>query len=350
MQLPKNLPSPVGLSREEILDLLFREEYGYPPPPPASVTAEVIRAERYYFGQKADVLHLSLTVSGDFGTYSVPFRYVRLSKTETPAPAFIHLAFNRNVCDRFQATEEILDGGFHLFSVNYDDITVDDGHFTEGDFTDGIAACFYPDGKRPQDGAGKLVLWAWCASALHTYVRTLPEVDPDCISVIGHSRLGKTALLAGAMDPRFFCAISNDSGASGAALSREKTGETVRAIYEHFPFWFCKNYEKYADNEDALPFDQHYLLAANATHRVYVGSGSTDKTACPENEYLSCVAVTPYFASVGKTGLVAPDRMPEVGEHFHEGHVGYHLREGAHFLSRFDWQNYMTYILRHRGK
>ena len=350
MKLPKNLPSPIGLSREEILDLLYREEYGYPPPPPTSVTAEVVKEEKYYFERKAALVHMKLTISGDFGSYTVPFRYMRLSQITEPAPAFIHLAFNSSPCDRFQPTEEILDGGFHLFSICYNDITVDDPHFSEGDFTDGIAGVIYKDGKQPANGAGKLALWAWTASALNTFVRTLPEVDPDCISVIGHSRLGKTALLAGAMDMRFFCAISNNSGASGAALSREKTGETVGAIYDHFPFWFCKKYAEYADREDALPFDQHYLLAANATHRVYVGSGSADKTACPENEYLSAVAVTPYFESVGKTGLVAPDRMPELGEHFHEGHVGFHLRDGAHFLGRFDWQNYMAYIKRHREK
>lgn len=348
MRLPDNLPSPVGLSREEILEILFREEYGTPPPAPTSVTAEVVNEESYYFERKASVTHLSLKISGDFGSYSVPVRYMRLKQATEPVPAFLHITFSDAICDKYQPTEEILDGGFNLFSVYYNDITVDDPHFAAGDFTDGLAGVLYPDGKRPADGTGKLLMWAWTMSALNTYARTLPEIDPDCITVVGLSRLGKTALLAGAIDPRFFCAISTNSGASGAAIMREKTGETLRAIYEHFPFWFCKKYSEYFDNEDALPFDQHYLLAANATHRVYVSSGSYDKTACPEHEYLSCHAASDYFRSVGKTGLIAPTKFPEVGEFFHEGHIAYHLRDGGHFQSRFDWQLYMEYIKKHR--
>lgn len=347
MELLNKLPSPVGLSREEILEILYREEYGYPPPPPVSVTAEVVKEESYYFERKASLTRLSLTISGDFGSFSVPVRYLRLKQAEAPVPAFIHIAFSPEVCDKYQPTEEILDGGFDLFSIYYNDITVDDPHFAEGDFTDGLAGVIYPDGKRKPSDGGKLVLWAWTVSALLTYARTLPEIDPDCISVVGHSRLGKTALLAGAMDPRFFCAFSNNSGASGAALMREKTGETLRAIYEHFPFWFCKKYAEYFDKEDTLPFDQHYLLAANAAHRVYVGAGSYDKTACPENEYLSAVAVSEYFESIGKTGLIAPRQYPTVGEYFHEGDVGFHLRDGGHFLSRYDWQLYMAYVKKH---
>ena len=347
MELLNKLPSPVGLSREEILDILYREEYGYPPPPPTSVTAEVVKEEGYYFERKASLIHLSLTVSGEFGSYSVPVRYARLKQAEGPVPAFIYASFFRETPNKYEPTEEILDGGFNIFSICYNDITVDDPHFSAGDFTDGLAGVIYPDGKRPDDAAGKLVLWAWTLSALLTYARTLPEIDPDGISVVGHSRLGKTALLAGAMDPRFFCAISNNSGASGAAIMREKTGETLRAIYEHFPFWFCKKYSEYFDNEDALPFDQHFLLAANATHRVYVGAGSYDKTACPEHEFLGAYAVSEYFESVGKKGLGAPPQMPKVGEFFHEGHVGFHLRDGGHFLSRYDWQMYMAYIKKH---
>ena len=350
MDVLKKLPSPVGLSREEILEILYREEYGYPPAPPVSVTAEVVKEEGYFFERKASLTHLSLTVSGAFGSYSVPVRYAKLKQATEPVPAFLHLNFDANTPSKYEPTEEILDGGFNIFSVYYNDITIDDPHFAVGDFTDGLAGLIYPDGNRPHDGGGKLVLWAWTMSALLTYVRTLPEIDPDCISIVGHSRLGKTALLAGAMDPRFFCAISNDSGASGAAIMRDKTGETVKDIYEHFPFWFCKKYTEYFGNEDKMPFDQHYLLAANATHRVYVGSGSYDAWACPKNEYLSAVAVSEYFESVGKTGLIAPNRLPEIGEFFHEGDVGYHLRDGGHYLSRYDWNMYMSYIKKHRGK
>ena len=178
-------------------------------------------------------------------------------------------------------------------------------------------------------------------------MRTLPEIVPDCITVVGHSRLGKTALLAGAMDPRFFCAVSNDSGACGAALSREKTGETIKVTCGYNPYWFCKKFTEYFDNEDAMPFDQHFLIAANADHRVYVGAGSEDANASPMHEFLGAYAASEYFESVGKKGLICPDRLPDVGEFFHEGHIGYHLREGGHYLSRYDWNMYMAYVRKH---
>ena len=173
---------------------------------------------------------------------------------------------------------------------------------------------------------------------------TLTELDHARISVAGHSRLGKTALLTGALDERFYCAFSNDSGCSGAALSRNKQGETIRKIYDTFSHWFCENYEKYADNEDALPFDQHYLIAANVPHRVYVASAVNDLWADPKNEYLSCVAAGEYYEKMGLCGFVHPDRLPVPGECFHDGYIGYHIRSGNHYFSREDWKYYIKYL------
>ena len=167
------------------------------------------------------------------------------------------------------------------------------------------------------------------------------------ISIVGHSRLGKTALLAGALDHRFLCAFSNDSGCSGAALSRENTGETIRRITDRFPYWFCEEYKKYADNESALPFDQHYLLAANIPHMVYVASASLDDWACQKNEFLSCVAASEYYKAETGNGFVAPDRDVEVGDAFHVGNIGYHLRYGDHCLSRADWNYYIEFLNYH---
>ena len=236
-------------------------------------------------------------------------------------------------------TEEIIDAGYATLTFCYKDVTSDDG-----DFTNGLAGVVYPDGTKDDDRCGKIGLWAWAAMAVMDYALTLPELDHAKISVIGHSRLGKTALLTGALDERFYCAISNDSGCSGAAISREKDGETIRKITTKFPFWFCENYKKYADREEELPFDQHFLLAANAPHKVYVASAAGDAWACPEHEYLSCVAASEYYEKHTGKGFVRPDRLPNVTECLHDGNIGYHLRAGDHYLSREDWSSYMKYI------
>ena len=127
-------------------------------------------------------------------------------------------------------------------------------------------------------------------------------------------------------------------------MARENDGETVAKIVKAFPYWFCESYYKYVDAEETLPFDQHWLLAANLPHKVYVASAAEDLWACPKNEYLSCVAASDYYEAHGKKGFVHPDRLPEVGECFHEGDIGYHFRDGMHYMSREDWICYVQYL------
>ena len=164
--------------------------------------------------------------------------------------------------------------------------------------------------------------------------------------VCGHSRLGKTALLAAATDPRFAFAYSNDSGCSGAALARGTRGETVRDICQKFPYWFCENYLQYVDNEGSMPFDQHDLIAAIAPRRVLIGSAAEDYWADPLSEQLACAAASPAF----DRGLDCPDRPARAGEAFLSGDVGYHLRHGRHYFSRADWHQLIRFVKLHGGE
>lgn len=150
--------------------------------------------------------------------------------------------------------------------------------------------------------------------------------------------------MAGALDERFYCAISNDSGCSGAALAREKTGETVAGINKNWGYWFCENYKKYSDKEDAMPFDQHFLIAANYPHKVYVCSAELDVTAHPRNEYLSCVAASAFYKQHGRDGFLHPARLAQAGDVFHGGDIGYHERFGSHYQSREDWLRYLEFL------
>lgn len=338
MNVIENLPSTKGMTKKEILNILLEEEYGSLPEKPISTTTETLSINERFCAGKADLITIKLTCKTKNGDFSFPVYYAR-PKNKTNIPCFIHINFRNNIPDEYQPTEEIIDAGYATLTFCYKDVTSDDD-----DFKNGLAGIIYPNGKRKDNDCGKIGLWAWAAIRVMDYAQNLRELDKEKICVVGHSRLGKTALLAGAADERFFCAFSSGSGCSGAALARQNTGESIESITYVFPFWFSENYRKYAGNEQKMPFDQHFLIAANYPHHVYVSSADEDLWACPKNEFLSCTAADEFYRENGKTGFVAPNKFPETGECFHDGSIGYHMRKGLHYLSREDWKMYIDFL------
>lgn len=325
----RNLP-PL-LPRQEMLDILQKEIYGYMPPKPEKLTFSVQEKTVHNFCAGKAVCNkvtANCTVRGK--EFSFPF-YASLPTDGKKHPFFVHINFRDNIPDLYQPTEELIDNGFAVLSFCYKDVTADNG-----DLTDGLAGVLFENGIRGSKDPGKLAMWAWAAHRVLDYAVTLEQLTFGI--VCGHSRLGKTALLAAATDARFAFAYSNDSGCSGAAITRGKQGEALENICTRFPYWFCENYQKYMGHEDKMPFDQHYLLAA-IPGKVMVGSAQEDLWADPVSEFLCCVAA----------GMVSPDRLPEPGDAFLSGKIGYHLRTGTHFFSRTDWLRLIEFIKQHEG-
>ena len=160
--------------------------------------------------------------------------------------------------------------------------------------------------------------------------------------MLGHSRGGKTALWAGAEDKRFAMVISNESGCGGAALARRRFGETVARINSAFPHWFCANYNKYSNNEDAMPVDMHMLLALIAPRPLYVACADEDLWGDPKGSYLALYHSLPVFQLL-KTKSSLPETMPPLNKPVTGGKVAYHIRNGAHNLLLKDWNWYMDF-------
>lgn len=345
----RNIPDVLGgvenvseweKKREEIKRLLQHEEYGFMPPKPDKIDVTEIQEgsiENFSAGKAPLKKHL-MTVFFGGKKFSFPF-FSNIPKNGGNLPAIIHINFRSDVPDRYMPNEEITDNGFALFSFCYKDITSDDN-----DFSNGLAGVIYEGREREGHECGKISMWAWALMRVMDYVCGLSDIDKTKVAACGHSRLGKTALLAGALDERFYCAFSNDSGCSGAAISRGKKGEKINDICTSFPYWFCKNYYKYKNNEHSMKFDQHFLISLLAPRKAYISSAEEDTWADPHSEMLSAFAASPVFELYGKKGLVSPDRLPKAGDVFYDGSIGYHLRAGSHYFSREDWRLFMQYI------
>jgi len=215
-----------------------------------------------------------------------------------------------------------------------------------------------PSQKRPAAGAGPpwarpyhwgaIAAWSWGLRRIMDYLITDPDIRPSQIVLIGHSRLGKAALWAGAQDDRFAIVISNNSGCGGAALFRRRYGETIRLLNRVRPHWFCRNFKKYGGHEQELPIDQHMLIGLIAPRPVYIASASEDLAADPRGEYLSAFEAGKIYALFGQTGLET-ERMPSLNESVGMT-VGYHIRSGPHAITAFDWQKFIRFADRHFGR
>lgn len=353
--LNRNLP-PLK-SREEMVEIMQREVYGYLPKNDFewSVTNYKRKDGRL---AKGNVIYstVDFTLTNNNGSHTFTIHQFLHTDGEK-RPTFLHIA--GRYPGNFVPEEEIVENGYNLIIFLYTDITSDDG-----DFTTGIAPLVFPEGRQKDTDCGKIGLWAFANMRVLDYVLTLDCVDEKNIAIVGQSRLGKTALVTGMLDERFAFSLSNNAGCAGDTLSRgnsglpdadgkfavekEFRGETVERITTVFPYWFCKNYLKYAKQNYGTDFDQHYLVASIAPRNVCVTSAELDYWADQKGEQLCCLAASEAWEKLGLVGLQECDHYLVPGEKLLNGNVGYSMTPTTHFLSRHAWINYMEFMRIHR--
>ncbi len=341
--------------RDELLELLSANIYGkVPPMDDTSVSWRVAdeRCDEHTMACQAKRKTVEITVTRKSISHSFPFVLFSPAGATESVPCFLFLC-NRGIKDAdparhflspFWPAEMIVSQGYATGVIFTHDIAPD---YDEG-FTMGLHKLFgeYTGSGRPADLWGTIATWGWAASRVLDYLETDTDIDATKVAVVGHSRGGKTALWASAQDTRFALTVSSCAGNSGDALARKSRGETIGDITTRFPYWFAKNYQQYADNEEAMPFDQHMLLALIAPRLLYTTAKTFDGWADPAGQFISLVAASPAWELYGEVGI-QQEELPKPEEVLHAGKIGHHYKSGYHTLDEYDWNQILLFADRH---
>jgi hypothetical protein len=366
--------------RAEVLGLFQTHVYGRSPAKPANLVYEVTKTDLQALGGKATRKEVAIYLTGKKDGPRLDLQLFVPNGAKGPVPAFLGCNFNGNhavhadpgitlnprwmrtvrdsknvvnnrateasrgsEASRWQV-EMIIAKGYALATYYYGDVEPD---HAEG-WKDGLRAAMSKDGANTQfaaDAWGAIGAWAWGLSRGLDYLEKDKAIDAKKVAVIGHSRLGKTSLWAGASDERFAMVISNNSGEGGASISRRDFGETIAVLNKNFPHWFCGNYKQYTGHPENLPVDMHELAALAAPRPLYIASAQEDTWADPKGEFLAGKLAEPVYALFGKQGTGVAE-WPAVNQPVGE-FVGYHVRSGKHDVTAYDWEQYLRFADKH---
>jgi dienelactone hydrolase len=387
---PYTLPDPLSFAdgakltspdqwprrRAEILSIFETQMYGMIPPPPAVMLAELVESGDT-LGGRAVRKQIRMWFREDRTGPKIDWIVFIPKNVSGPVPAFIGLNFygnqellpdpairvteawlrddkahfiadhrasdkSRGLSCRPGASQTwpvatLAARGYALVTACYGDIAPDDKDL----YTNGVHVLFPPSVPGVGSNTTAIAAWAWGLLRGMDLLEKEPAIDTRRVAVIGCSRLAKTALLAGAKDERFAVVIPNQTGGGGVPLAKRDYGENVSTENKMFPHWFCGNYRQYSDNEAAMPFDQHMLLAACAPRKLYVSS-FPGKWFDPYGEFLSVKAAEPVWQFLGLPGLPTAEWPPELSPAL-GAHLAYHRRPFEHGIATYDWQCYLAF-------
>lgn len=332
--------------KPEILSLFENFVYGVRPvEKPDGLEFKVVKEEKGFDGSQITHQEIQITIHGY--TFCVHGYLPENRQENIPSFVYVMHEYEEERCDitsslicEYVDFPEICRRGYAIFVMHTSQIAPDWEH--KANYSKGVFQVFTPDpADRKSNAWATISAWGFGASRVMDYIETVPYLDKEKVAVAGHSRGGKTALWCAALDKRFACAISNNSGCTGAAMLRGKEGEHIKDI--NITDWFCENYRNYNEDEGFLPVDQHMLIASLAPRYVYVSSSFEDDWSDPAAERLACRMAEEAFALYGKKGIVLPECV-ECDMAYHEGSIGYHVKSGNHGITHFDWKMFLDFL------
>jgi hypothetical protein len=333
--------------RPEILNDFQNEIYGRIPRRTPKVTWEVTQIETNALNGSAMMKTIVGHIDNSRFTNAIPSIDITLlvpAHASAPVPVMVIVssgagrASGAGLVGNSNVMSQILSCGWGYATVNVTAIQPDNG----AGLGSGIIGLVNRGQPRKPDDWGALSAWSWGLSRAIDYFETDRSLDAKRLGIEGHSRWGKTALLAAALDPRWAIVYCSCSGEGGAKLSRRNWGETVDnldgvGLYH----WMAGNFLKYAGHWNDLPVDAHELIALVAPRPVFVTGGTHDQWADPHGEFLACVAASPVYRLLGKTGLETKE-MPAPDVELISGDLAFREHEGGH-TDILDWPTFLKF-------
>jgi dienelactone hydrolase len=303
--------------RQELSELIVKIEYGDLPPTPSGITAEALHTHKAGCFLDAAFTQYRL-INNDDRAFHFQLD-VLVPPGEGPFPVVLTGdACFRTVTD--DITLNIMQRSFILAQFSRTAIVPD---IYNSDRTTGLYQV-YPDGE-----FGAIAAWAWGYHRCIDFLLTLDQVAPDSIAVVGHSRGGKTALLAGATDERIALTVPNGSGSGGAGsfYCQGPDSETLADSKRLIPYWYGPRLWEFVGKEHEMPFDQHFLKALVAPRAYLSTEGLNDLWSNPSGTWQTHLAAREVYRFLGAT-----DR------------IGNWYRSGGHDHGTADWNAFLEFM------
>jgi len=345
----KNKATWEKVRRPEILRLFEDNIYGQMPRTYNRMKYSVTREDANSMNGKAKLKEILIEVFNNNKSVKINLILFVPNNVKKPVPAFLLINNRgkentdptRTTKSEFWPAEMLIDSGYAIAAIHISDLAPDDKVKYVKEVLD-----LYPDQLTADNGMKAIGAWAWGASRVMDYFEKDKDINAKKIAIVGHSRGGKASLWAAAEDRRFAICVSNCSGNTGVALARRQFGERIHRINASFPYWFNNNYKKYNNNENALPVDQHMLVAMIAPRPFYATNASEDLWADPTGTYLSCKNAEKVYQLYGLKSTL-PANPPGIDQPIIQSPLAYHNRKGVHDLTAYDWNNFIKFANYH---